>query len=193
MNEPKPPVATTILKTTVLHGETLADPYFWLREKDNPDVRSYLEAENAYADAVMTPLAGLGASLYDEMLARIQEDDTSAPYRFRGYDHRIRTEKGRQYPIHERRIAGESGGFETVLDVNALAAGKAFMSLGAYMMSDDGALLAYSTDDTGFRQYRLQVRNLVTGDLWNRTFEKTISVAWAADSRTWVTLPSAAA
>jgi oligopeptidase B len=179
-----PPIAKTEAKETVLHGETLHDPYFWLREKDNPAVRAYLEAENSYADAVTAPLTRLSASLYDEMLARIEEDDTSAPYRFFGYEHRVRTEKGRQYAIHERRKSDEAGDFKTVLDVNALAQGKTFMSLGAYMMSDDGALLAYSTDDTGFRQYRLHVLNLVTGEIWNRTFERTISVAWAADSLT---------
>jgi oligopeptidase B len=184
VNEPTPPIAETIPRSTPLHGEFLEDPYFWLREKGNPRVRAYLEAENAYADAVMAPLSSLSASLYDEMLARIQEDDTSAPYRFRGYEHRTRTVKGRQYPAHERRVAGGDGVFETVLDVNELAAGKTFMSLGAYAMSDDGTLLAYSTDDTGFRQYRLHVLNLVTGLVWNRTFDKTISVAWAADSRT---------
>ncbi len=185
MNPIKPPAAARILKTTVLHGETLEDPYFWLREKLNPKVRAYLEAENAYANAVTAPLGGLSASLYDEMLARIQEDDTSAPYRFRGYEHRVRTEKGRQYAIHERRKRNAPGErFETVIDVNALAEGKSFMSLGAYMMSDDSERLAYSTDDTGFRQYKLQVRNLVTGGTWDRAFEKTISVAWAADSRT---------
>ena len=172
-------------RTTPLHGETLSDDYFWLREKENPEVRAYLEAENAYADAVMAPLDGLASALYDEMLARIQEDDATAPYRLHGYEHRVRTEKGRQYPIHERRRAGASDeAFETVIDVNVLAFGKTFMSLGAYLMSDDGMLLAYSTDDTGFRQYRLQVKDLSTGLHWARTFEKTISVAWAADSRT---------
>ena len=185
MSEVTPPVARPIPRTTLLHGETLVDPYFWLREKENPEVRAYLEAENAYADAVTASESGLAASLYDEMLARIQEDDTSAPYRFRGYLHRVRTEKGRQYPLHERRPADEHGGdFETVIDVNALAEGKTFMSLGACLMSDDGRNLAYSTDDTGFRQYRLQVKNLASGEIWSRSFEKTISVAWAADSRT---------
>ncbi len=185
MSELTPPLARPIPKTTLLHGETLADPYFWLREKENPEVRAYLEAENAYADVVTSNGAGIAASLYDEMLARIEEDDTSAPYRFRGYLHRVRTAKGRQYPLHERRPADENGGeFQTVIDVNALAQGKTFMSLGAYRMSDDGKHLAYSTDDTGFRQYRLQVKNLVTGEIWGRSFDKTISVAWAADSRT---------
>jgi oligopeptidase B len=184
MSDPTPPAARRVPRTTLLHGETLEDPYFWLREKDNPEVRGYLEAENAYADAVTSNLTGLSTTLYDEMLARIKEDDTSAPYRFRGYLHRVRTEKGRQYPVHERRKADEPGDFETVIDVNALAEGRTFMSLGAYLMSDDGKHLAYSTDDTGFRQYRLHVKNLVTGEIWKRTFEKTISVAWAADSRT---------
>ena len=106
----KPPVAARIPKTTVLHGETLVDAYFWLREKENPAVRAYLEAENAYADAETSHLDALSASLYDEMLARIQEDDTTAPYRFRGYEHWMETVKGRQYPIHHRRRLGGGGG-----------------------------------------------------------------------------------
>jgi len=170
-----------------LHGETLQDPYFWLREKQNPAVREYLEAENAYADQVMAPLDGLASSLYDEMLSRIQEDDTSAPYRFGGYEHWVRMVKGLQYPFHHRRrLTDPPGGeeVETTLDVNALAEGHTFMSLGVYTMSDDGRRLAYSTDETGFRQYRLQVKDLATGALWGRTFEKTISAAWAADSQT---------
>ncbi len=180
-----PPIAARVAKTTDLHGETLEDPYFWLREKDNPEVRAYLVAENEYADASTSHLANLSASLYDEMLARILEDDTSAPYRFRGYEHWTETVKGRQYPIHHRRrLNAPAAPAETTLDVNALAEGRSFMSLGAYAMSDDGQLLAYSTDDTGFRQYRLQVKNLETGAPWSRTFEKTISVVWAADSKT---------
>lgn len=181
----KPPVAARIPKATVLHGETLVDPYFWLREKENPAVRAYLEAENEYADAETSHLSALSASLYDEMLARIQEDDTTAPYRFRGYEHWMETVKGRQYPIyHRKRLPDLASPAETTLDVNVLAEGRSFMSLGAYAMSDDGTLLAYSTDDTGFRQYRLQVKNLSSGEVWSRTFEKTISVTWASDSKT---------
>jgi len=181
----KPPQAARIPRTTLLHGETLVDPYFWLREKENPRVRAYLEAENEYAEAETSHLSPLTASLYDEMLARIQEDDTTAPYRFKGYEHWMETVKGRQYPIHHRRrLSDPQAPAETTLDVNALAEGRSFMSLGAYAMTDDGACLAYSTDDTGFRQYRLQVKNLVTGEIWSRTFEKTVSVAWAADSKT---------
>lgn len=181
----KSPLAPRIPKTTTLHGETLEDPYVWLREKENPAVREYLLAENAYADEVTAHLSKLTSSLYDEMLARIEEDDTSAPYAFGGYLHWTQTVKGRQYPIHHRRRIGNAGRTdETTLDVNALAEGRAFMSLGAYAMSDDGKFLAYSTDDTGYRQYRLQVKNLATGALWSRTFEKTVSVAWAKDSRT---------
>ena len=184
----EPPFAARVPKTTVLHGETLEDPYFWLREKENPAVRAYLNAENEYADAATSHLNGLAGSLYDEMLARIQEDDTSAPYRFRGYDHWVRTVKGQQYPIyHRRRLGGDErrpGQVETTLDVNELAAGRSFMSLGAYAMSDDGQFLAYSTDDTGFRQYTLQVKNLAAGVLWSRAFEKTVSVAWGGDSQT---------
>ena len=119
-----PPVAARIPKTTFLHGEALEDPYFWLREKENPAVRDYLEAENAYADEATAHLAGLSTSLYDEMLGRIQQDDTSAPYRFAGYEHWTETVKGLQYPIHHRRSLSKPGApAEITLDVNALAKG----------------------------------------------------------------------
>lgn len=183
----KPPRAPAIPRTIALHGDTLEDPYFWLREKESPEVRAYLEAENRYADQVMAPFDDLASALYEEMLARTQEDDTSAPYRSHGYEHWVQMVKGLQYPIHHRRRLSqglEAAPDETTLDVNALAQGCAFMSLGAYAMSDDGRYLAYSTDDSGFRQYRLQVKDLETGALWSRSFEKTISLAWAADSRT---------
>ncbi len=183
----KPPHAPAVPRTITLHRETLEDSYFWLREKENPAVRAYLEAENEYAAQVMAPLDALASSLYDEMLARIQEDDTSVPYRFSGYEHWVQMVKGLQYPIHHRRRLSDPPAVapgETTLDVNALAEGRSFMSLGGYAMSDDGRYLAYSTDDTGFRQYRLQVKDLSSGVLWSRAFEKTISLAWAADSRT---------
>ena len=183
----RPPDAVRLPKTTLLHGETVEDPYFWLREKENPAVRAYLDAENTYADDATAHLAPVSSTLYDEMLARIQEDDVSAPYRFRGYEHWVETIKGQQYAIHHRReirSSTKTAAVETTIDVNALAVGHTFMSLGAYAVSDDGQHLAYSTDATGFRQYELHVKNLQTGEIWNRAFERTISVAWAADSKT---------
>ena len=106
---PSPPVARKEHKETVLHGVKLADDYAWLRDKENPDVTAYLEAENAYAEAVMAPLAGLREELYQEMLSHIKQTDVSVPYRDGDWWYYTRTEEGLQYAIHCRK-RGTSGG-----------------------------------------------------------------------------------
>ncbi|MCM2256615.1 MAG: S9 family peptidase [Vicinamibacteria bacterium] len=179
-----PPVAKRIPRTDVYHGETRVDDYFWLRDKSNPDVAAYLEAENAWADAVMAPTRGLQEKLYAEMLGRIQETDLSVPYREGGFFYYSRTEQGKQYPILCRKAGTLDGAEQVTLDLNALADGKKFMALGAFAPSDDGRLLAYSTDDTGFRQYLLQIKDLATGETLPDRVDKAVSVAWAADGRT---------
>jgi oligopeptidase B len=181
---PKPPVAKTVPVTTEVHGERRVDEYHWLREKENPDVRAYLEAENAYTDAEMKPTEGFQQALYAEMLGRIQETDENVPYRRGEFYYYSRTEQGKQYPIYCRRKGSLAAEEEVTLDLNRLAEGRAFMSLGAYQVSDDGARLAYATDDTGFRQYTLFVKDLRTGALVEKIAEKVGSVAWAADDRT---------
>ncbi len=184
MNEPTPPVAKKVPKVDVYHGERRVDDYFWLRDKQNPDVAAYLEAENAYADAVMAPTQGFQERLYAELLGRIQETDLSVPYREGAFFWYSRTEQGKQYPILCRKAGSLEAPEQVTLDVNELAAGKPFMSLGAYAPSDDGRLLAYSTDDTGFREYRLHVKDLATGELLPERIDKVVTVAWAADGRT---------
>ena len=181
---PKPPVAKTVPVTTEVHGERRVDDYHWLREKENPDVRAYLEAENAYTDAEMKPTEGFQQALYAEMLGRIQETDENVPYRRGDFYYYSRTEQGKQYPIYCRRKGRLEAEEEVTLDLNRLAEGRAFMSLGAYQVSDDASLLAYATDDTGFRQYTLFVKDLRTGALVEKVAEKVGSVAWAADDRT---------
>ena len=161
---PTPPVAKQVEKVHLLHGDARPDPYFWLRDKPNPEVAAYLEAENAYTDAVLKPTEPLQKSLYDEMLAHVKETDLSVPYRDGAFLYYYRTEKGKQYRIHCRKPFPD-GPEQVLLDLNALATGKKFMSLGAFRPSDDGSLLAYSTDDTGFRQYTLVVKDLKTGAL----------------------------
>ncbi len=160
------------------------DDYFWLREKADPEVQAYLQAENVYAEAVMRPTATLADALYDEMLARIKEDDRSVPYRRGGYVYYSRTEKGKQYAILCRKRGGLDAPEDVTLDENALAEGHPFFALGVWTVSDDGMLLAYTTDLTGFRQYTLHVKDLRTGDLLVDRVEKVVSVAWAADGRT---------
>jgi oligopeptidase B len=181
---PPPPAARRRPHATTVHGETLADDYFWLREKTDPEVAAYLEAENAYADAVMAPTASLQETLYREMLARIKETDLSVPYREGAWFYYSRTEEGKQYPIYCRRKGSLDAPEEVTLDLNELAAGHAFLSLGAYAVSDDGALLAYSLDTTGFREYTLYVKDLRTGELRPERIEKTGAIAWANDGRT---------
>ncbi len=180
----KPPVAEKIPHVTVLHGDRLVDNYFWLREKSNPNVKAYLDAENAYTDAVMKATEPLQAELYEELVSHIRESDLSVPYREGEYFYYVRTEEGKQYSILCRRKGSLDAAEEVFLDVNELAKGHPFLGLGAVTISDDGNLLAYSTDTTGFRQYTLRVKDLRTGEVYPEQMEKTGSVAWAGENRT---------
>ncbi|HTF23165.1 MAG TPA: S9 family peptidase [Candidatus Limnocylindria bacterium] len=181
---PAPPVAKKAPKTTEINGRTMVDNYYWLRDKKNPEVKAYLEAENAYTDAVMKPTEGLQKKLYDEMLSRIKETDIEVPYKEGDYFYYSRTEAGKQYQIHCRKKGGMDAPEEVVLDVNEMAKGQKFISLGAYNVSDDGNLLAYTTDNTGFRQYSLAVKDLRTGKLLPDHAERVGSVVWANDNKT---------
>src|SRR5688572_10159613 len=183
MPTPRPPVARKIRKITRLHGEVLRDDYGWLRDKDAPEVTAYLNAENAYTDALMKRRVAFQESLYREILARIKEDDQSVPYPFGGWLYYSRTETGKQYAIHCRKRAADAAE-EIILDLNALAEGHPFLSLGASTVSDDGRWLAYTVDFTGFRDYTLHVKDLTSGALAPDRIPNVSSVAWAADSTT---------
>lgn len=181
---PRPPVAKKVPHITHIHGDALSDDYFWMREKDNPDVLAYLRAENAYADAMMQSTKDFQEALYKEMLARIQETDIDVPYRKGAYFYYTRTEQGKQYPIYCRKKGDLNAPEEITLDLNAMAQGREFFSLGDYDVSDDGDLLIYTTDDSGFRQYTLHVKNLRTGEILPDLAERVTSVAWATDNKT---------
>src|SRR4026207_1880168 len=146
----KPPMAEKKAKTTNIHGETLVDDYFWLREKTNPAVMAHLQAEDAYTEQIMKPTAGLQDRLYKEMLSHIKQTDTNVPYRWGDYFYSTRTEEGKQYPIFCRKKGSTEAPEEIVIDQNELAKGQKFMSIGLFVPSDDGNLLAYSTDNTGY-------------------------------------------
>jgi len=193
---PHPPVARKDPRELSLHGHTLRDAYAWLRAKESPETLAYLNAENDYTDAAMEPAGPLMDKLYKEMLSHIQQTDVSVPYRDGRFDYYSRTEEGKQYPFY-CRVAAEPGGAtrpvppmdgfpgeEVLLDVNQLAEGEAFMSVGAATVSDDGNWLAYSTDNTGYRQYTLHAKNLLTGETLPALAERAGSVVWAADNRT---------
>ena len=181
---PTPPRAPTRPHIHELHGERREDPYHWLREKDDPEVRRYLEAENAYADAVLAPLADFRERLYQEMLGRIKQTDLSPPHRDGEWWHYSRTEEGKQYPIYCRKRGSLEAPEEVILDVNVLAEGHPYMAVGVLRTSDDGSLLLYSTDPTGFREYTLRVRDLRTGTDLPLEIPKVTSATWCADGRT---------
>jgi oligopeptidase B len=171
-------------KTTNIHGVTLVDDYFWMREKANPSVLAHLKAEDAYAESLMKHTAPLREKLYNEMLSHIKQTDTNVPYRDGNYFYYSRTEEGKQYPIFCRKKGSLEAAEEIYLDMNDLAKGQKFMSLGALSPSDDGNLLAYSTDNTGYRQFTLQVKDLRTGQIFPEKIERVTAVVWANDNKT---------
>ncbi|MGH9369706.1 MAG: S9 family peptidase, partial [Thermoanaerobaculia bacterium] len=182
--ETRPPMAKKNTKTTDIHGDKLQDDYFWLRERSNPEVRAYLEEENRYADAFMKGTEAFQEKLYGEMLGRIKQTDLTVPWRMRGFYYYTRTETGKQYPIYCRKKESLEAPEQVLLEVNEMAKGERFMAIGDWDVTDDGDVLAYTTDNTGFRNYTLHVKDLATGKLFPETVEKVSSVAWAADNKT---------
>jgi oligopeptidase B len=181
---PVPPIAKKIPKTDVLHGETRIDNYYWLREKSNPEVIAYLEAENKYTEAMTSDLTGLQDKIYKEILSRIKQTDLSVPYKLGAYWYYTRMEEGKQYAIYCRKKESMEAAEEVTLDLNKLAEGHKFLGLGLYEVSEDGNLLAYSLDTTGFRQYQLSIKNLRTGAVLPDSIGQVNSAVWAADNRT---------
>ncbi len=187
---PRPPVARQVDHVSVWHGEKVHDPYFWLRDKGNPEVIRYLEAENAYTAAMTKNLRPFADALYKEMLGRIKQTDLGVPTRRGAYHYYSRTREGKQYPVQCRKRAAADGSFnekaaeEVLLDLNELAKGLKFFSLGGFAVSDDGNRLAYTTDTTGYRQCRLHVKDLRTGRLLPDMAERVTSLEWGTDNRT---------
>jgi oligopeptidase B len=179
-----PPVANRVEHREERHGATVIDNYFWLRDKSNPAVIEYLKAENAYTDALTKDLKPFEEALYKEMLGRIKQTDLSVPSRHDGYYYYSRTEEGKQYPIQCRRKGSMDAPEEILLDGNELAKGHAFLGMGAFEVSDDSNLLAYTTDVTGYRQYTLHVKDLRTGQTLPDAAERVTSLEWASDNKT---------
>ena len=181
---PGPPIAPQIEHRQVRHGTTVIDNYFWLREKSNPEVIRYLEAENAYTNAMTKGMQPFAASLYQEMLSHIKQTDLSVPARRGEYLFYSRTEEGKQYAIYCRRKGSMDAAEEILLDLNQLAEGRKFVGLGGFVVSDDQHLLAYTTDFTGYRQFGLHVKDLRNRRMLPDTTERVVSLVWAADNRT---------
>ncbi len=184
------------------HGAVRQDEYYWLRDDKREDkaMLAYLEAENAYVDAVVAPLKPVEDRLYDEFVGRIKQDDASVPFRERGWWYYSRYETGKDYPVHARRQdaeglgaaeimrlneAGDFAAEQVLLDVNAMAEGKDYFSVGVYEVSPDNRILAWAADSVGRRQYTIRFRDLETG----KDFPESIpglsaDMVWADDNRT---------
>ena len=174
-------------EVTAPHGAARRDEYYWLRddERADPAMLAYLEAENDYADAVMAPLADSKAALYEEIVGRIKQDDSSVPYKYKDYWYYTRFEEGQEYPIHARREGSMDAPEEIMLDVNELAEGHDFYQVGNWKVSPDQTLLAYVEDTVGRRQFTLRVKDLGGGETLSVQIPgASTSLAWAADNRT---------
>jgi oligopeptidase B len=184
-NDMKAPVAPKIPTSKTLFGVTLHDDYAWLRDKKNPEVKAYLQAENAYTKAIMAPTEGFRKQLYQEMLGRIKEDDSTVPAPLAGFWYYTRTETGKAYPIHCRKKGSLEAPEEILLDENVLAEGHEFFDLGDAEVSPDDRLLAYTADFDGSEKYTLYIKNLDTGELMPDRVEKIADdIEWSNDNST---------
>jgi oligopeptidase B len=180
-----PPVARVAPRVEVVHGETRIDDYHWLRDRHDPEVIAYLEAENRHADAAMRHTEGLQERLYQEMRARIKETDLSVPERLDEYLYYTRTEAGGQYPIYCRRRDSPDAPEEVLLDQNPLAAGHPYFRVGTLQVSPDHRLLAYTVDTTGGEEFTVFIKDLTKSELLPESMGRSSDrVAWANDSRT---------
>ena len=185
------PVAKTEMYTDTVNGVVRTDPYYWLNDRDNPDVIAYLEAENAYTEQVMKSTEEMQKRLFTEMRSRIKEDDSTAPARDGEYFYYLREEPGKNYEIYCRKKGSLEAPEEILLDVNKIAAQLDYCELGVFEVSPDGKLLAYSVDDDGSERHKLYIKDLTTGKLLADSIENTATtLAWAADNKTlfYVTL-----
>lgn len=181
----KPPVAKIVPKQLEKHGHVRTDNYFWLRERENPEVLQYLKAENAYTEAMMAPTQGLQEKLFNEFKTRIKQTDMSVPFRKDGYYYYTRTENGKDYPIYCRKKGALDAPERTTLDVNQVATGHKYCSVPPPQVSSSGKLMAYAVDTVGRRFYTLYVKNPETGEQLKDVIPNvTGNAAWANDDRT---------
>jgi oligopeptidase B len=184
-NNMPPPVAKQIPHELTIHGHTRIDPYYWMNDRENPDVIAYLEAENAYAEAMMKSSEGLRDKLYNELIGRIKKDDETVPYLRNGYYYQTRYRGDAEYPMYFRWKASEEKVEELLFDINELAKGHNYFSDNYHYISPDNTMAAIGFDTVSRRNYTIRFKNLVTGEyLPDRLPMSTGSVAWAADNKT---------
>ena len=182
----KPPVAKKIPKVLKIHGYEVTDNYGWLRdrnEKKDPEVIKYLEDNNAYTESFTGQHKAFVDDLYKEMLRRIKQTDLSVPYKLGDWWYFTKTEEGKQYPVYFRSRKQNGDDEILLLDQNAMATGYKYFAINDFTPSDDGNLLAFSTDTTGYRQYTLQIKDLRTGKMLRDKIERTTSSEWSNDGK----------
>ncbi|MDQ8143901.1 S9 family peptidase [Chryseobacterium sp. CFS15] len=180
----KAPTAKKIEKVLEIHGDRRIDNYFWMNEKENPEVIQYLEEENAYANFVMEDSEEFQEELYQEMKARYKKDDESLPYFFNEYWYMVRYEAGKEYPIFCRKYKTLDNEEEIILDVNILAEGEEFFEVANVAVSPNNELASFSSDNVGRRIYTLNFKDLKTGEIISDTIENTTGKAvWANDNQ----------
>lgn len=182
----KPPIAEKKPHEMTIHGHTRTDDYFWLKERENPDVIKYLEEENGYTAAALSDTKQFQDNLYKEMRGRIKEDDESVPYLDNGYYYYTRYEEGREYRLHCRRKGSMEAPEEIFIDENELAEGHDYFSLGGIEISDDNKIAAFGIDTVSRRLYTIHFKNLETGEMYDETIANCSGGgAWAKDNKTF--------
>src|SRR5687768_2331679 len=177
----KPPIAKKVPTVLKIHGYEIVDNYAWLRDRNeqkNPAIIEYLTAENQYTDSFMGKHDGFVDKIYKEILGRIKQTDLSVPYKLGDYWYFTKTQEGKQYPTYLRSRAKDGSAAEVLLDQNEMARDFKYFAIGYMTISDDSNLMAYATDNTGYRQYTLQIKDLKTGKLFPNKIERVTSVRW---------------
>ncbi len=184
-SELKPPVANKIPHELEKHGDIRIDNYFWMKDREHPEVIDYLKSENEYCDSKMVHTKGFQKDLFEEMKARIKEDDSSVPYKYNGYWYITKFEKGRDYPIYTRKKDSLDNPEELVFDCNKMAEGESYFKLAGISISPDNKLVSYGIDTTGRRNYTIHIKNLKTHKVASDRIECTTgSSSWANDNKT---------
>lgn len=180
-----PPKAVKLPKELQAHKQVRVDDYYWLNDRENPDVISYLNSENEYNEKMTAHTKELQEKLFREMKARIKEDDSSVPYKLNGYWYLTRFEKGKDYPVYSRKKETLDAPEEILFNVNEMAKGLEYYSLGGLNVSPDNKLVAFGVDTLGRRKYVLQVKNIETGEILPLKIDTTTgSSTWANDNKT---------
>ena len=183
--EIKAPEAKKIEAKLEIHNDVRIDPYFWLNDRENPEVIEYLKSENEYNEEMTAHTKGFQERLFEEMKGRIKEDDESVPYKLNGYWYITRYEKGKDYPVYSRKKETLDAPEEVLFDVNIMAEGFDYYSLGGINVSPDNKLAAFAVDNVSRRKYTIRIKNLETGELLPEKIETTTGGStWANDNKT---------